>query len=210
MEFVVFSSVDKIHSEIQMVQKMFDEGLETFHLRKPKFSTSELEEYMNSLPERYHHKVILHTHHKLAKNFKVKGIHLGHKHRKKKYNSNLKIRILKLRHSSWIITRSCHKLRNLIDEAGKYSYVFLSPVFDSVSRQAHSGNFGKRALQDLLSKNSVKVYALGGIDETRVEEAFEMGFYGVAALGSIWETDRSPIDVFRAIQGKVKEVNSRN
>lgn len=207
MDFVVFSSPDKVHSEIQLVQKMFDEGLQTFHLRKPKFSTSELEEYLNSLPSRYHSKVILHTHHRLAKKFKVKGIHLGHKHRKKKYNSNFKIRLLKLRHPSWIITRSCHKLRNLVDEAERYSYVFLSPVFESVTKNTHSGNFSKRALQEIMLNKKLKIYALGGIDETRIDEAFEIGFTGVAALSSIWETDRNPLEVFRSIQDKVDEVN---
>lgn len=209
MDFVVFSSPDKVHSEIQLVQKMFDEGLQTFHLRKPKFSTSELEEYMNSLSQRYHSRVILHTHHKLAKKFKIKGIHLGHKHRKKTYNSNFKIRLLKFKHPSWVITRSCHKLRNLVEEAERYSYVFLSPVFESITKNTHSGNFSKRALQEITSNKKLKIYALGGIDETRIEEAFETGFTGVAALSSIWETERDPLEVFRAIQDKVEQVNNR-
>ena len=210
MELVVISSPNKIHSEINMIQKMFDEGLSTFHLRKPKFSTAELEEYLNCLPSKYHNKVILHSHHKLAKKFKVKGIHIGHKHRKKKYNSNFKLRLLRLRHPNWVITRSCHKLRNLVDEAQKFDYVFLSPIFDSKIKHTHSGNFSTRTLKDIFAKNkNTKVYALGGVDENTIVKAKELGFKGAAVLSSIWESEESPISVYRniksALNNKAKE-----
>ena len=46
MRVVVFSSADKSRSEVNDVIRMFENGLECFHLRKPKFRRKELEKYI--------------------------------------------------------------------------------------------------------------------------------------------------------------------
>ncbi len=207
MKLVVFTSQNKFHSEIPIIEQMFELGLDTLHLRKPKFSTKDIEEYLRLLPSKYHTKVILHTHHKLAKKFKLKGIHIGRSHRKKKYKSARKFFFLKLRHPTWKITRSCHKVASLLEKPHRYSYVFLAPMYDSISKNSHSGSFSKRSIKNTIQENNLKVIALGGVDEFKFKELKELGFSGAALLGSLWSNNENPIIVFKRAQKAIEALN---
>lgn len=207
MKLIVFSSPNNFHSEIKPLIKMFKEGLEVFHLRKPKFSASEMNEYLELIPDSYKNRIVLHTHHKLAKKHLLKGIHLTNNHRKKKYSSNFKFTLLKLKHPLWTISRTCHRTHTIEEVSGKYTYIFLSPVYDSISKDSHAGNFSFRSIKLILPKSNKKVYALGGIEESKFEELQELGFYGVALLGTIWSTEKNPVDVFISARNKIEAMN---
>ena len=73
MQIIVISSKDKFRSEVSHVVKLFTEGLEVFHLRKPKFSLKRMEEYLDQIPEKYHNKIVIHSFHDLAKKYDLKG-----------------------------------------------------------------------------------------------------------------------------------------
>lgn len=206
MKLIVFSTPDKFHSEIGPVISMFKEGLEYFHLRKPKFSSKDLQEYIELIPEKYHRKIILHTHHKLAKKFKLKGIHITKTHRQKKYTSNYRITLLKIKHPSWTISRSCHRVHTLTEITSKYTYVFLSPVYDSISSSSHGGQFSERSIQKTINEVNIDVIAMGGVDETKFEQLKTLGFNGVVLLGAIWNSNKNPLDVFISAQEKLLEI----
>ena len=53
-------------------------------------------------------------------------------------------------------------------------------------------------LAALKGKN---IFALGGIDEDKIEICRELGFVGVAILGAIWQRE-NPIDKFNRIKEK--------
>ncbi len=207
MQLVVFSSNDKFHSEIPIVEKMFKEGLETLHLRKPKFSTKDLDEYISSIPSKYHPRIILHSHHKLGKKYKIKGVHISRAHRKKKYNSIWKFLIMRIKHPGWVITRSCHRLSSLTENPKRYQYVFLSPIYDSISKEAHAGQFSKRGIRSIIEDNNLLVYALGGVDETKFSELKQLGFSGVALLGSVWNSGKNPLEVFISAKKNIDSIN---
>jgi len=207
MKLVVFSNHDKLHSETQHVVKLFEHGLETFHLRKPNFSSKDLIEYLNQIPKEYHKHIILHTHHKLTKKYRVKGVHFTRTHRKKKYNSNFKFLLFKIKHPTLVITRSCHKLHKLNEDSKRYSFVYLTPIFESISKQAHGGIFSDRQIERALKESENEVYALGGIEESKFEELKNLGFDGVALLGAIWNSDKSPLEAYLSATDKLAEVN---
>ena len=207
MKLVVFSSHDKLHSETKHVVQLFENGLETFHLRKPDFSSKEMFEYINLIPSQYHKYIVLHSHHKLAKKFKLKGLHCSRMHRKKKYNTKFKFFLLKMKHPTLLLTKSCHKIHKIDENSSRYSYVFLSPIYESISKKAHGGLFSERQLSKALTKSEQHVFALGGVDETKFEELKNYGFYGVALLGAIWNTEKSPVDAYTAAQDKIDALN---
>jgi thiamine-phosphate pyrophosphorylase len=41
------------------------------------------------------------------------------------------------------------------------------------------------------------VYALGGVSAERLEELSELGFEGAVLLGSIWNSEEAPHEVFK-------------
>ena len=205
MKLIVFSSHNGLHSEPKQVVRMFEHGLETLHLRKPKLSSKDLVEYLELIPSEYHDRIVIHSHHKLVKKFSLKGVHFSKVHREKSYNTKLKYLSFRLRFGNILITRSCHKIYKLQENINRYAYVFLSPMFETISKKAHSGLFSERHIKKALATTKNKVYALGGIDESKFKDLNELGFEGVALLGAIWNTDKEP---FNAYLSAIESINN--
>ena len=104
-----------------------------------------------------------------------------------------------------IISASFHTLHDLNENDFPYQYVFLSPVFDSISKPGYSAKFElKRLAEELkLIKNKnpflPKVIALGGISAKNIIQVKEAGFSGAALLGAIWES-ANPVQAYQHIQ----------
>lgn len=188
---------------------LFKSGLTTLHVRKPKFSTKELEEYILAIPENYRDRLILHSHHELTSIHDLKGIHFGRSHRKKGLKgtwSKFKYSLLKGRK---VYTKSCHSIGSMSKENGFYDYVFLSPVFDSISKDNYKSHFSATEIVAGLKNTKQKVYALGGVELSNVETTYRMGFDGVALLGSIWEVEESPVVAFQQIRERIKQLDEK-
>jgi len=203
---IVLSSVDGFEHEIHHVQQMFEDGLELFHLRKPKFSTRRLRRYLEKIGSKYHARIVIHSHHELATRFKLRGIHFTHSHKKKNFLINwFRLRYIRMRTRDLTLSTGFHTIAELKDYNDKYDYVFLSPVFESISKVGHSGKFNEDSLKEGLGKTSYEVIALGGIDEDKIEKAIEAGFSGVAVLGSIWKS-KEPVEKFKRIQERCQQL----
>lgn len=186
---------------------MFEEGLKAYHIKKSGFEKHEMEEYIKAIPTEYHKYIILHSNHKLRKTFKLGGLHLSRTHRRKKYNSWWKLFKLRKLSGGLKFTRTFSKLSALADSKKKFDYVFLGPVYDSISKLGHSGNFGNRSMKKFIASSKSPVYAIGGITPDRLEECKEVGFEGVAILGYIWNNDSlSPIEAFREVKKTLREI----
>src|SRR5262249_27530774 len=85
MKIVVISNTTDMDGEHEMVHQMFEAGLEYFHIRKPKYSTEDLRKYLDKIDKKYRDRIIIHTHHELCIPYKLKGIHLTNRHKKKRF-----------------------------------------------------------------------------------------------------------------------------
>ena len=198
MQIIVVSSKDKFRSELVHVTKMFEAGLEVFHLRKPKFSQKRMEEYIKEIPEKYHNRVVIHSFHDLAQQYDLKGIHLTKRHKKKRFAVAWRNFLLKLRRPSLTISTSCHDLAKLRLYANKYDYVMLSPVYNSISNNGGQAAYAQGSLKKVIKDiGGDKIVALGGLDATNIDDAKSLGFSGVALLGTLWYSNRKPIDVYK-------------
>lgn len=195
MIIVVASSPTKDASEVKHVIDMFENGLETFHLRKPKFSKKDMIAYLEMIPARHRNKIVIHTYHGLAKKYGLKGIHLGKRHRKNTPKRRFKRFVTKMKAPNLIRTRSCNQLADLVHECHGYDYALLSPVFDGISKNQH-GAFSARSIRAIMPKSKCEVYAMGGVTPANIKEAEAMGFHGAVLMGSIWKSEARPIDVY--------------
>ncbi len=207
MKLVIFSTSDRSLSEAREVTQMFEEGLKSFHLKKSGFESHEMEEYIKSIPSKYHKYIVLHSNHKLRKTFRLGGLHLSRTHRKKRYNTWWKMFKLRKFSRKMKFTRTFSKLSTLTSNKKKYSYVFLGPIYQSISKLGHSGNFGNRSLKKYIAVCKPPVFALGGITPDKFEECKELGFEGVGLLGYIWNNDdKSPLEAFREAKNELKKL----
>jgi thiamine-phosphate pyrophosphorylase len=68
-------------------------------------------------------------------------------------------------------------------------YLFLSPIFDSISKQNYMSRFPESLLYELKEKGVIheKVIALGGVNKENISKVEDYGFGGAAVLGGLWE-----------------------
>jgi thiamine-phosphate pyrophosphorylase len=168
MTVTVITSSDKMKSEIPVIISLFKNGLPVLHLRKPKFSTRKMKEYLDSIPEEFHSRIIIHSHHKLTFKYKLKGIHFTRTHLKKKYQSRIKMVWYRLRKPGLFITRSFHHLESMKNNHIKYSYVFLNPFFSKTENQKLHFDIGKDFLNKQMAEYTIPVYASGNINNENV------------------------------------------
>jgi thiamine-phosphate pyrophosphorylase len=192
---IVISSPTPITKEASLINQLFDEGLTVFHLRKPESSSQELVLLLQEINPIYYPKIVLHSHHYLAKSFGINRLHFNEVSRKQLIEDALET----YKAEGVILSTSIHSTDDYNQLSDKFDYTFLSPVFDSISKpnyQAQTFN-----LNDIHKKTDTKLIALGGIDKTTCVKAFEMGFDGIALLGTIWNSE-DKITEFKTIQSQ--------
>ncbi|MFH1319900.1 MAG: thiamine phosphate synthase [Bacteroidota bacterium] len=207
MKIIVLSSPRGSSSEPNVITQLFRNGLEIFHLRKPTFSQKEMEEYLDLIPKKYLDRIMIHSHHKLAVKYNLNGIHLTRKYRKSKYRTRMRLKLLRLKKPDIKITTSFHSLNSLFDDERDYDYVFLSPVFDSISKGDYTSKFSGHNLEVVLSKTKHNVIALGGVDVDKVDKIKKMNFFGMALHGAVWGNDK-PLEVFLNIKEACQQLES--
>ena len=204
MKLIVLSHPKKQDEEIKYFVQLFESGLEFLHIRKPGFSKTALEKIISQIPAQYYNRIIIHSHYSLAQKYGLKGIHFTYHVFKKRIKSRLIFNYLRLLNPKMHISASFHRLSELQTDKRNYNYVFLSPVFKSFSKINYSATFSDYSLKMAMNNATCNVIALGGVDHSRVEKILELGFDGMAVLGSIWRSDK-PMEEFIAIQNKIKQ-----
>lgn len=66
MSIVLISPPAPLRNETKILNRLFDRGLRTYHLRKPDYSVSMLQEYIDGIHVEYRDRIMLHQHHELA------------------------------------------------------------------------------------------------------------------------------------------------
>jgi len=168
------------------------------HIRKPFHS---IEEYRNYLKlytsEQIINRFVLHEHHELASEFPVKGIHLKEKDRMLETTRD---------QSDKIISTSIHVIPDEFGLEDMYSYVFFSPLFESISKQQYGRNMTEEELKykvfEFKKNSSVALIGLGGINEENIIQIKQSGFDGAALVGAIWNNN-DPFKAFEQIYSKV-------
>ncbi|MDD6553810.1 MAG: thiamine phosphate synthase [Prevotellaceae bacterium] len=86
------------------------------------------------------------------------------------------------------ISFSCHSLEEVAQYKNRCDYVFLSPIYDSISKQGYHSAFTRDDLLRARDKGIIdeKVIALGGVSEEKIPEIQRLGFGGYAMLGAVW------------------------
>ena len=69
-----------------------------------------------------------------------------------------------------------------------YDYVFMSPIYDSISKVNYYSTYTAEELRDAQRTKIIdsKVMALGGINTGNLLEIKDFGFGGAAILGDLW------------------------
>ncbi|MBA3971227.1 MAG: thiamine phosphate synthase [Bacteroidetes bacterium] len=206
MKLIVISNSGTTENEAQIITSLFEAGLENFHLRKHKLSTKETRALLKKIPDHFHDRIILHSHHKLARAFNLRGIHLTKTHIKRNFKTWLILKLIQFKNPDIVVTTSFNNIGQLFekDHRHSYNYIFLSPIFDSLNSK-FQGGFTEHSLRSAIQKTSIDVIARGGVDISSIEKAYAIGFQGLAFYSSIWK-NKDPLAEFNRIVEKFQEL----
>ncbi len=170
---IAITSERLFDGEARAIVTLLDEGFDRVHLRKPAASRSEVEGVLRQIPADYLSHIVLHDHLSLALEYEVGGVHLNRRspHPPCGYRG--------------AVSSSCHSLAEVAEVSAEVDYLFLSPIFDSISKVGYESNFTDEELREsgLIGE---KIVALGGVTPQNIVQVKELGFGGVALLGYIW------------------------
>lgn len=189
---ILISSENKINHEGAICNELFQSGLPLLHLRKPEVEEDYFRDLLNSINAEYHARISLHQFHNLEIDFKIGGLHFTEKNRIS-FGENLNSHLEMKQKEGMRITTSIHSLSNF--PKSNFDYYFLSPLFDSISKKDYKGH------RINVDEREEKIIGLGGIKESNIKKAQELGYSGVAVLGSIWN-GRNPLQSYHKIKGE--------
>lgn len=192
---IVITPACAIKDEVRSLELLFARGLQTLHVRKPEMSFKELREYLARIPSRYHPRIVIHSHYRLLNEFKLRGLHLTEKTRRKRLPPYFN----RARHT---LSASFHSIADLKKTRREYDYVFLAPVFDSISKAGYRSGFSAEELK-LPGPLNAKIIALGGISAYTVPRIRALNFAGAAALGFVWES-KDPLKAYLSLRSKIQ------
>jgi thiamine-phosphate pyrophosphorylase len=205
MKIVVISQSKVIEDEHKIITQLFEAGLGTLHVRKPRLRTKQLIEYLDKIPHQFHNRIIVHSHHNLASKYNLLGVHYTRLHLEPNFRNWWREKKLSFIKRKLIRTSSHNKLASLYDERDiEYDYVFLSPIFDSITGKYQSG-FYEDSIKAAVQKTGLKIVARGGIDITRIEKVNELGLYGLALYSCLWNS-QDPLQEFLKIMHRCEEL----
>lgn len=181
--------------EAGIIQQLFEEGLECFHLRKPGPSEQYVRQLLDAIPAAYHKSIALHGLHWLANDYDIRRFHFTEDHLRS-LNPASKLQSDPPRK---IFSTSAHNLRTLQLLPSLFSYTFFSPVFDSLSKPGYKGIAGDEFYLSSEYKR-IRVIALGGINAGNMQRVADMNFDGAAVCGAIWNEPAKAVEKWGALK----------
>lgn len=176
MKLILITTPTYFIEEDKIITTLFEEGLDILHLRKPNTAPMFAERLLTLIPEQFRKRIVVHDHFYLKEEFGLKGIHLNE--RNSQIPENYKGHI----------SCSCNTLEDIKQKKQSYDYVFLNPVFDSISNPDYFSSFSLEDLKNARKADIIdkRVMALGGINDQNICMLKGLGFGGVAVMGGLW------------------------
>ena len=200
MLHIIFSLPHQIDNEIELINQLLqDDDIDYFHLRKPDFDAHQLKAFVQQIDESLHYKIVIHSHYHLITEFDLAGINLNKKalnqlefsdevnqcHIQPLVVKNRKVEVNRVQ--PYVVSYSAHSIDEINNLPFETTYVFLSPVFDSISKSNYLSAFNLDDLKDKLPTINTKVIALGGVKKEHFKQLKLIGFDGYARLGDYWK-----------------------
>lgn len=183
MKIILITLPDFFASEADAINTMFEQGLPLLHVRKPKATLQKTEELLLSINPKYRPQIVIHNHFSLIDKLSLRGAHLGAG------------RTIDRQHFDRQLSLSCHTIAEVKAKKDNFDYMFLSPIFNSISKTGYASAFTADQLTQASNSGIIdhKVIALGGISPSALPLVKQWRFGGIALLGDVWQ-HKNPVE----------------
>ena len=124
---VVLTAPTALPNEPRLLAELLAAGLARLHLRKPGWPASQVAALIEALPPPFRARLVLHGHPELVQRYGLGGLHLTASQR-------AAARRRPALRPGQTLSTSFHSLAEISGHRRRYDYVFLSPIFDSISK----------------------------------------------------------------------------
>jgi thiamine-phosphate pyrophosphorylase len=180
-----------------VLAELLAQDLGRLHLRKPGWPVAQLEALIQALPPQVYPRLVLHAYPQLVRKYRLGGLHLTERARAAARRRPALL-------PGQTLSTSFHSLAEINRTRRRYDYVFLSPIFDSISKAGYSSKFDLGDLQRSFQAQAARpgywppVLALGGIEAQIISQVRQAGFVGAAVLGAVWQS-ADPVAAWRQL-----------
>jgi thiamine-phosphate pyrophosphorylase len=182
--------------EAACLEGLLAAGLQKLHLRKPGASEEEMEVLLRQIAPRWHSQLVLH--HRAGRAGGSRELaHLAARYGIPQIHCPLS----ELAGAPIAVSASLHSWEEIKEiEGAGLTYVFLSPVFDSISKPGYAASPG--LLQRPASPHpcKVRVIGLGGVNKDTIGSLIREGWDGAAVLGWIWEEPGTAVERYEQLK----------
>ena len=179
-----------LKNEAETLAALCGAGVSVIHIRKPEASEPEIEELLKTLQAlgADMSRLTIHYNEPLARRYGLGGVHL-------------RIEEL-LAGAGEGLRRSCsaHGWTEAERAATDADYVFLSPLFDSISKPGYRSAIDPAEAAERLRRRKGRIVALGGIRPANIARVRRIGFDGAAVLGAAWSADEKAVNTERTLK----------
>jgi thiamine-phosphate pyrophosphorylase len=179
MKIIAITSPKVTDADEYIIKGLVNRGIDVVHFRKPDSGIEECRSLLLKLTSGERSKIVVHDYPSLYEEFSLLGIHV-----------NKNVTSLPEGYSG-LKTRSCHSFEEVEMYKDDYDYLFLSPIFNSISKQGYMSSFSDAELLQASREGVIdrKVIALGGVTFDKIPYLKDLNFGGVAMIGAIYNTD---------------------
>ena len=179
MKIIAITSPEVVAEDSCIIGQLVDKGIDAIHLRKPNADIDACRRLLSELTSEQRAKIVIHDFPELYFEYSLKGIHV-----------NKNVATLPYGYSGFR-TRSCHSFEEIARHKNDYDYLFLSPIFDSISKVGYKSGFSGEALSMASAAGVIddKVVALGGVTLEKIAYLKKLNFGGAAMMGAIYCID---------------------
>lgn len=175
MRLIAITTPKVTDDDASIIGRLLDRGIDIIHLRKPESTIDECRKLLTKLTAEQRSKIVIHDYPELYSEFSLRGIHI-----------NRNITSLPIGYNG-SISRSCHAFEEVLRYKEECDYLFLSPIFDSISKRGYKSRFSDEVLRRASVEGLIdsKVIALGGVTLDKIPYLRSLNFGGVAMMGAI-------------------------
>ena len=168
-----------VNKEDVIIRHLLANGFDVVHLRKPDADIEYCRDLLGRLSPAEHSRIVVHDYPVLYDEYTLRGIHLNHN-----YTSYPP-------HYQGTRTRSCHTFEEVARYKDECDYLFLSPIFDSISKVGYRSRFSHAELSRASAEGIIdeRVVALGGVTFDKIAYLKELNFGGIAMLGGLYNLE---------------------
>lgn len=165
------------------IAELLDSGWHRVHVRYPEADEATVERILRAVPAHLRPRLTLHSHFRLASVGLAGGIHLNRRWPSLPAGE------------AGMVSRSCHSIAEIeaAETEGVYSYVTLSPLFESISKPGYG--CGSTLLEEYRElhrdQNRLAVIGLGGVTPGNLPQVEAAGFAGAAMLSAAFPANEN-------------------